>query len=251
MLNTTGPRAVILSYPGRGAVIFLVIPLLLIPWILVIILWSRYEKLHREVDRRAAEEASRLAKKMYSEWVEAKLREVEKQLEEVYRAKLDEQRKKLEMEMEKWKREWEKRIRRDAVERSVAVLLGKASEHVAPLLMASQLGIDPRDLRFLGTPVDYVAFKGLSTGSPEEIVFIEVKSSKTGALTPRERAVKRLVEAKRVRWVTLNLYQLVEEAKKAVREELDRALGGEGVAAGTGVDARRELEELLERLGSS
>ncbi len=45
-------------------------------------------------------------------------------------------------------------------------ILGKIAEHIVPFIIMSRLGINPRDLRFLGTPVDYIAFKGLSEGNP-------------------------------------------------------------------------------------
>jgi len=176
-----------------------------------------YEALVKEFDRRVAAEANALAQRMYEEWVNTKVREIEKQVEEKYRVLFEE-----------YKMRWEKEIRKDAISRSVSVLLGKISEHIAPLLMAEKLGVNPKDLRFLGTPIDYVAFKGLSDGKPEEVLFIEVKSSKTGSLTPREQAVKRLVDAKKVRWVTFNLYDIIEETKRRAEEEIARmqVLGG-------------------------
>ena len=48
-------------------------------------------------------------------------------------------------------------------------------EQLAPLLIFSSYGID---LRFVGTPIDFIAFKGLSSGRLEEVVFIEVKSGR-------------------------------------------------------------------------
>ena len=179
--------------------------IIFILFILILYFYLKYQstkkklfELEKEFDRRVAIEANARAQKMYNDWVSTKLAEAEKQIEQKY-----------ELLLEEYKKKWEKEVRRDAIERSVSVLLGKISEH-----------INPKDLRFLGTPIDYIAFKGLSDGKPEEIIFIEVKSSKTGALSPREQAVKKLVDMGRVRWVTFNLYNTIEEAKKKISEEI-------------------------------
>ena len=84
----------------------------------------------------------------------------------------------------------EKEIRRDAIRGSITTLLGRVGEQIAPIYMMRELGVDPRDLRFIGTPIDFIAFKGLSDGKPEKIIFIEVKASQSGTLTRKERYVK-------------------------------------------------------------
>ncbi len=102
-------------------------------------------------------------------------------------------------------------------------ILGKIAEHIAPLIIMTRLGINPKDLRFLGTPVDYIAFKGLNDGNSQEIIFIEVKSGKSSSLSPRERAIKRLVEERKVRWVTLSLQEELEHIGKLIEEEVEKA----------------------------
>jgi predicted Holliday junction resolvase-like endonuclease len=80
-------------------------------------------------------------------------------------------------------------FRDDAIQRSLAVTKGKVTEHIVPYLPGFDL--DPKDIRFLGTPIDLIAFKGLDASVEEvEIVFIEVKTGGS-VLTPRQRAVKR------------------------------------------------------------
>ena len=94
------------------------------------------------------------------------------------------------------------RIRYDAVQRSSAVTRGKVTEHIVPYLPGFDL--NPKDIRFLGTPIDLIAFKGLNNSMEEiEIVFIEVKTGGS-ALSARERAVKKAVEQKRVGWRVFN-----------------------------------------------
>ena len=81
--------------------------------------------------------------------------------------------------MERWKQEHEQEIRLDAIQRSSAVTRGKVTEHIVPYLPGFDL--DPKDIRFLGTPIDLIAFKGLNASVEEiEIVFIEVKTGRSG-----------------------------------------------------------------------
>jgi len=121
------------------------------------------------------------------------------------------------------KLEEEREIRRDAIKGSITTLLGRVGEQIAPLYMMKELGVSPRDLRFIGTPIDFIAFKGLSEGKPEKIIFIEVKASQSGSLTEKEKYVKSLVEAKQVEWITFNIRKEVEKAF----EEAERALAVE------------------------
>ena len=104
-----------------------------------------------------------------------------------------------------WKRREEMRIREDAIKRSASTVLGKVGEHLAPLLISKDYGINLKDFRFIGSPIDFIAFKGLSDDRPEEIIFIEVKSGRSKALTPRERAVRDLVTEGKVRWQLIHI----------------------------------------------
>jgi predicted Holliday junction resolvase-like endonuclease len=93
-------------------------------------------------------------------------------------------------------------IRLDAIQRSSAVTRGKVTEHIVPYLPG--FDIDPKDIRFLGTPIDLIAFKGLNgLGEEVEIVFIEVKTGRS-VLSAREKAVKKAVEEKKVSWRVFN-----------------------------------------------
>ena len=106
------------------------------------------------------------------------------------------------MQIERWKQQHEQEIRLDAIQRSSAVTRGKVTEHIVPYLPGFDL--NPKDIRFLGTPIDLIAFKGLNDSVEEiEIVFIEVKTGGS-VLSARERAVKKAVEQKRVSWRVFN-----------------------------------------------
>lgn len=92
-----------------------------------------------------------------------------------------------------------KKARNDAVKRSRAVLGGQFGEQLAPFL--PEFPCNPGDARFIGKPVDYIAFPGTAEGrSVEEILLIEVKSG-TSALSAREKEIREAVKKGRVRYV--------------------------------------------------
>lgn len=89
--------------------------------------------------------------------------------------------------------------RKDAVKKSRAVLGGLAGEQVSPFLPG--FPCNPADARFVGKPVDFVAFPGAADGDEiKEILLIEVKSGEA-SLSKRERQIKACAEAGRVRFV--------------------------------------------------
>lgn len=101
-----------------------------------------------------------------------------------------------------WKLRYSAAIREDAVQRSLAVTAGKVHEQLVPYL--PEFGFNPKDARFLGSPVDLVVFDGLADGAVRRVVFLEVKTG--GApLTTRERQVRDVIDAREVAWVELRL----------------------------------------------
>lgn len=100
-----------------------------------------------------------------------------------------------------------KKARNDAVKRSRAVLGGQFGEQLAPFL--PDFPCNPGDARFIGKPVDYIAFPGTAEGrSVEEILLIEVKSG-TSALSAREKEIREAVKKGRVRYVEYRIPGLV------------------------------------------
>jgi predicted Holliday junction resolvase-like endonuclease len=99
-----------------------------------------------------------------------------------------------------WKARYTRAVRQDAIQRSLAVTAGKVYEQLVPYL--PDFPFNPKDVRFLGSPVDFVVFDGLSDGQITRIVFVEVK---TGAadLSTRERRVRDAVRDARVEWYEL------------------------------------------------
>lgn len=101
-----------------------------------------------------------------------------------------------------WRLRYSAKIRENAVQRSLAVTAGKVHEQLVPYL--PEFGFNPKDARFLGSPVDLVVFDGLAAGEVQRVVFVEVKTG--GApLTARERQVRDVIEAREVAWAELRL----------------------------------------------
>ena len=101
-----------------------------------------------------------------------------------------------------WKLRYSAAIRENAVQRSLAVTAGKVHEQLVPYL--PEFGFNPKDARFLGSPVDLVIFDGLADGAVRRVVFLEVKTG--GApLTTRERQVRDVIDAREVAWAELRL----------------------------------------------
>jgi len=96
-----------------------------------------------------------------------------------------------------WKARYTRAVRQDAIQRSLAVTAGKVYEQLVPYL--PNFPFNPKDVRFLGSPVDFVVFDGLSDGQVTRIVFVEVKTG-DAQLSGRERRVRDAVQQARVEW---------------------------------------------------
>jgi len=186
--------------------------LLLIVIIIIIIVYylklkKEYSRLRREFDYLNREFSIRVenrAREMFRVWTSQELERQKKIIEYNLRREYG-------VRFEEWKMKEEERIRKEAIKRSTATIIGRVGEQLAPLLIFSNYKINPKDMRFIGTPIDFIVFKGLYEGNPEKILFIEVKSGRSSTLTPRERKVKELVESGKVEWLTIHLSSEMEK----------------------------------------
>lgn len=110
-------------------------------------------------------------------------------------------------------RRWFERFKNTSMQRELealkqkqrAVIKGQVSEQVFPLLTNEIKNLS--DARFIGDPVDYIVFDGLSDESqqnPIRIRFIEVKTG-SSQLNRREEKVKDAILDKRVEWKEIKL----------------------------------------------
>ncbi|MCW1312234.1 MAG: hypothetical protein OH338_02260, partial [Candidatus Parvarchaeota archaeon] len=105
--------------------------------------------------------------------------------------------------------QWEKYEMQKALEKTVniqrPILKGKISEQLYPVLYEKEGNLS--DLRFLGNPIDYIKFEGLSNLSETgkvKIKFIEIKTG-NAKLNGNEEAVKKAVEDKEVYWEEITI----------------------------------------------
>lgn len=112
------------------------------------------------------------------------------------------------LRFERWKGDFEQQIRRDAAQRSQATIVGKVYEQLVPYLPAFEW--NPQDARFLGSPVDFLVFDGLSDDAGDavrSVIFVEVKTGGS-SVNRRQRLVRDAVIQRRVEWRELRLPQV-------------------------------------------
>ena len=95
-----------------------------------------------------------------------------------------------------------KKQRKDAVKKSRAVIGGQVAEQLAPYL--PEFPCNPGDVCFLGKPVDFMGFTGLTESDEiHEVMFIEVKTGQS-KLNGHEKQLKDAIQKGRVRYVEYN-----------------------------------------------
>jgi predicted Holliday junction resolvase-like endonuclease len=140
------------------------------------------------------------ANEQYHVWVDAESQHIRTQ-------QLNLARREAAAALEEWKSTSELSIRNDAIQRSQSVILGKVTEHLVPYLPT--FTFNPKDARFIGSPIDILVFDGMDEGELREIVFIEVKTGPTAALTKRERQIRDAVRTGRIQWREVRVERIV------------------------------------------
>ena len=111
--------------------------------------------------------------------------------------------------------------RKDSIKRSRSVLRGQATEHLAPYILKNT---NPKDYRFLGNPIDYVCFEGLSDildGTSNEIKpihFIDIKTGKS-TLNKTQRRIRDAIKDSRVQFSLINLDKEIEKQDDTIKNE--------------------------------
>lgn len=114
-----------------------------------------------------------------------------------------------------------KKARDEALTKSRAVMRGQATEHLAPYIIK---GTNPKDYRFMGNPIDYVIFEGLSdvidgeADAIKSITFLDIKTGKSN-LNKSQRRIRDAITSNLVTFKVLNLDELVE--KETIKDELN------------------------------
>jgi predicted Holliday junction resolvase-like endonuclease len=153
--------------------------------IIVIILAYKYLSVRDQI--------TELARQEFEQWRG-------KELATVKQESLETARREVRVEFEEWKRQYEQSIRQDAIQKSQGAILGKVTERFIPYL--PEFSYNPRDARFMGDPVDFVVFDGLSEGDVRKVIFVEVKTG-ASVLNLRERQVRDAIRSGKVEWIEI------------------------------------------------
>ncbi len=98
-----------------------------------------------------------------------------------------------------------KDARKETADRQRSTIKGDISELIAPWSMDCVNSV--KELRFLGSPIDFVGFKGLDGEGDIEIKFVEVKSGKS-RLNKNQRRIRDAVESNRIEWLEVRISEL-------------------------------------------
>ena len=104
--------------------------------------------------------------------------------------------------------------RKDTGNRQRSIIKGQISEVLAPWSIESVNSV--KELNFLGSPIDFVGFKGLDGEGDVDIKFIEVKSGKS-RLNKNQRRIRDAVAAKRIEWVEVRVKDSEIEIEEKIR----------------------------------
>ena len=122
---------------------------------------------------------------------------------------MDELSKKIELMESNHKKEIkaaEKAAREDSLKRSRAIIRGQATEHLAPFVMKDT---NPKDCRFVGNPIDYILFDGLSdvtdgvSDQVASIKFIDIKTGSSG-LNKVQRRIRDCINEGNITFEVIN-----------------------------------------------
>jgi predicted Holliday junction resolvase-like endonuclease len=161
--------------------------LLVVSTVLLLYLLYQYVSLKSAVETRVREQ--------FDQWRDHELQSIRRQYEEIAQQEAD-------VRLTQWKQESAETIRKEAIEKSRAVTIGKVTEHVVPFLPGFEH--NPKDARFIGTPIDFIIFDGLDEGEVRQITFVEVKTG-SSSLSQRERQIRKAVQQQRVVWEELRI----------------------------------------------
>jgi predicted Holliday junction resolvase-like endonuclease len=88
------------------------------------------------------------------------------------------------------------KARADSIKRQRSILKGQATEQLAPYINSNY---NPKDYKFMGDPIDYIIFDGMSDINTKEdkikkIILMDIKTGRS-QLNKVQKAVKKCIEA--------------------------------------------------------
>lgn len=170
-----------------GLTLFVAAIVILFLAVKLYVLFDSVAVLKSQVQQRAADQ--------FQDWKQSECEAIKLQQKEIATREAT-------VELQTWKATCELSIRTDAVQRSKSVIVGKVTEHIVPYL--PEFRYNPKDARFIGSPIDFLVFDGLDQEALVHIVFVEVKTG-SSALSKRERQVRDAIRDGRIRWEELRV----------------------------------------------
>lgn len=103
------------------------------------------------------------------------------------------------LERENWLKTTAPKLRSEGHNRSTGVKSGKSFEHI--VAFAADFPFYPDEVRFIGSPIDLLAFEGVEDGEKDiTIWFVEVKTG-SSKLSTRQERIKDAILNNRVKWM--------------------------------------------------
>lgn len=97
------------------------------------------------------------------------------------------------------------RMRAEEIKQSQAKITGKSRETV-PFLEIFKY--NPSDTRFIGSPIYYLIFDGLTDSDKKQavtVILADIKTKPKERLTPNQRRIRKAIEEGRVKWETIRI----------------------------------------------
>lgn len=95
---------------------------------------------------------------------------------------------------------------------SYSVNLGKITEHLIPFHRSFLTQFNPKDARFLGSPIDLIVFDGYADKKSEIVIWlVEVKTGKS-KLSDTQKRIRQAVKDGNIRWKEINPDNLSESS---------------------------------------
>jgi len=106
--------------------------------------------------------------------------------------------------------------RKDSIKRQRSILKGQATEQLAPYINSEY---NPKDYKFMGDPIDYIVFDGMSNIKEKndeinKIILMDIKTGKS-QLNRVQKAVKKCIEAGNVE------FQVYRPEKDIEKKQVD------------------------------
>ncbi|HCY77456.1 MAG TPA: hypothetical protein DHV28_16190 [Ignavibacteriales bacterium] len=194
-----------------GWIIFLIIVIAIIIWILISEKNDLQKRLTKFIDKVKEKETALKEQELLFDKKEAELKVSYQNwaLSELEKFKNAEISNAAGVLLQKWKIENEAAIRQDAINRSYSVNLGKITEHLMPFHI--NFPFNPKDARFIGSPIDMIVFDGHSDKKEDIVIYIVEIKTGNSKLTEIQKKIKEATIRGNIRWAEINPDETIEE----------------------------------------